>query len=584
MYLNEILETERLYKNSDDELLLFKRIGPMNEETTEKHLRVSLLDIDDFVKKNNCPKVTNPLLFSKGNSPTPDGLLSYELFGITKDDRAGIYGYIDLNGWFINPLCYKTWVSIDNRIRNIIHGTKKYKLVNGELIEDENGKTGINFLRSNFENIKIRRTESTKRDNKIKFIRSAYTSKLLFINKYIVIPPYYRDSNSSKNHMSVEGINKLYVSLLMACKSLQETAEYGFSMEETQKGRVQEIILNIYDYFCGNNNANVDSDSSGLARKYGIIRKSVLSKTTDYGGRNVLSASDLRAERIEDLMVDLDHAAIPVTTVCTIFYPFVLFAIRRIFDNWFSSDNKLEIVDKSNNRITRLRAHEPQTQFSDSVIKSLLKRFIHGYSNRITPIEVRCEDDEGRLVKNKMYLRFKGQDRKNATDPPVGQGSLIERRATWLDVFYMAAVEASNDKAVLATRFPIDSYFNQVATMVNVSSTIKTEPVIYNDVYYKWYPYIRDELIGSDTSNLFIDTVQLCNLHLPGMGADYDGDQAGLKAAYTKEAIDELIASINSKKAYANLGGINPRVSDNEAAQALYNLTLALPGTKLDII
>ena len=37
-----------------------------------------------------------------------------------------------------------------------------------------------------------------------------------------------------------------------------------------------------------------------------------------------------------------------------------------------------------------------------------------------------------------------------------GQMSIMERDLTWCDVFYRAAVEATKDKIVLITRYPIN--------------------------------------------------------------------------------------------------------------------------------
>ena len=65
-----------------------------------------------------------------------------------------------------------------------------------------------------------------------------------------------------------------------------------------------------------------------------------------------------------------------------------------------------------------------------------------------------------------------------------------------------------------------DSYSNQIATGVVVSSTKTTEPMYYDNEYYPYYPYIRDDMIGMDTSNMFVDTMRLSNLYLSGMGGD----------------------------------------------------------------
>jgi hypothetical protein len=44
-----------------------------------------------------------------------------------------------------------------------------------------------------------------------------------------------------------------------------------------------------------------------------------------------------------------------------------------------------------------------------------------------------------------------------------------------------------------------------------------------NNQYYKYYPKFSDADIGIDTSSSFIDTVNISNLYIGGMGADFDG-------------------------------------------------------------
>ena len=57
--------------------------------------------------------------------------------------------------------------------------------------------------------------------------------------------------------------------------------------------------------------------------------------------------------------------------------------------------------------------------------------------------------------------------------------------------------------------------------------------------------------------------------------------QVTVKAVYSVEANQELENFMNSKSHFVSLGARNVRTSSNEAIQALYNLTLSLPGTKL---
>ena len=45
--------------------------------------------------------------------------------------------------------------------------------------------------------------------------------------------------------------------------------------------------------------------------------------------------------------------------------------------------------------------------------------------------------------------------------------------------------------------------------------------MIINDKVYKFYPRIRQEDIGSNTSNKFVDTLNICNAYLPAIVGDY---------------------------------------------------------------
>lgn len=61
---------------------------------------------------------------------------------------------------------------------------------------------------------------------------------------------------------------------------------------------------------------------------------------------------------------------------------------------------------------------------------------------------------------------------------------------------------------------------------------------------------------------------------------DYDGDQITARGVFTEEANEEIDKQLSSKSHYFNLGGKGIRVSDKEAIQSLYNLTLCLPDDK----
>lgn len=130
-------------------------------------------------------------------------------------------------------------------------------------------------------------------------------------------------------------------------------------------------------------------------------------------------------------------------------------------------------------------------------------------------------------------------------------------------------------------RINCDSFANQITTGVVVSSTKETEPIYFNDTFYPYYPKIREEDIGTDTSNKFVDTMKLSNLYLSGMCGDYDGDQITCKGVYTTEANQELREFLNSKQNFIDFGCNPLRSSTADVIQSIYSLTKILSDTKV---
>lgn len=541
------------------------------------HLRLEILDVERFIKVNELQPVTNPRAFIRDNIPSDDGLLSNKIFGITKDDRAGIFAYIELNDWFIDPSCYKIWTRIDSNIRNIVHGIDTYRIDDrGYIVKDETGKggTGIDFLRKNINKIKFKSTDSMKRDLKIQYLETNKNN--MFIKKYIVIPPFYRDKNTANSRsVGLGGINKLYNDLIIASNALTATQDYMFDASDAMKGRVQEIILNIYDWFCGNTNKNINTElGTGLSGKMGVLRRAAMSKTANFSSRLVITAPELKAEKPEDELVSLDKSAIPLAACIADFRDFVMFNAKRFFENEFMGVETYPIIDDKGN-IKYVTPESPEVAFSDERIKKEMERFIHGYNNRFVPIEIPLEG-----TKEKYYMAFKGRN-TDSEDYGKNPESIYHRKLTWCDVFYIACCEAVKDKQILITRFPIDSFSNQFTTGVVVSSTKETEPMYINDVYYSRYPKIRPEDINRDTSNKFVDTMQFSNLYLKGIGGDFDGDQITVKGVYTVEANEELREFMNSKESLIDFGCKPLKDPGADVFQSIYALTKVLNGTKL---
>lgn len=480
----------------------------------KRFFKAELLDVEAAVANNNLKEITNPIFFTSNNAPTPDGLLSNEIFGITKEDRSEIFAYISFGKeWFLNPLVYKIWSRMDSKVVDCIYGNGTYRIdEKGKLVSDPDGGTGLDFLKANFDKVKFDRNNSIVRSANIEFL-DKYKDRI-FINKFIIIPAFYRDVNTTDRYVGVGDINKLYNSLLIAAKSLKEYDEYGLMIQDSIKGRMQNIMLQIYEYF-----------TSTLSGKLGLIRYAASSKTSDYSSRLIIVAPNLKVENMDDMLCDVDHAAVPLASILANFFPYMVVYLRNFFANEFQNRGLFEVWNEKEKKMIKLQPIDYRIQFSDEVLNEELDRFIHGFSDRFRRVMVKVEPNPYNVTE--IPVRFVGyytppeKYEDNATVPVNDNMKIQERDLTWCDLFFMGAVEVSHDKTVLVTRYPIDSCYNQFPLLINVSSTMQTEPMVVNNKLYKHYPKIDQEDIGINTSNKFIDTLGISNIYLESIGGDY---------------------------------------------------------------
>ena len=80
-----------------------------------------------------------------------------------------------------------------------------------------------------------------------------------------------------------------------------------------------------------------------------------------------------------------------------------------------------------------------------------MNEFIQGYSNRIKPVTVPNKENKN------IHMTFKGYSvTEEEYQKGVREGTPINRDLTWLDILYQCACEATEDKMVLITRYPVE--------------------------------------------------------------------------------------------------------------------------------
>lgn len=101
--------------------------------------------------------------------------------------------------------------------------------------------------------------------------------------------------------------------------------------------------------------------------------------------------------------------------------------------------------------------------------------------------------------------------------------------------------------------------------------------MVVDGKFYPKYPDIKQGDIGQNTSNMFVNSLQVCNLYLDGLVGDYDGDTTTIKPIYTVEANEEIERVMQANYNFINMGASPIRNPGNEAYQSMYNMTLVLP-------
>lgn len=469
-------------------------------------MKIELYPTKKLIQVNDLPEVTNPIIFDFGGKPTNDGLLSPRIFGNTTYERKNQYAYIDLHGHFLNPYIYKMLKRIDRKFESIVYGSKNFKIVNNYIVEDENGDTGLEWLYRNWEKIKFPRNKSSIRNERIDVLETHHKDEL-FQQYAIVSPPFYRDVNrdpSGNGKVRPHVMTKYYSNLIGYSKALTDTNTFDIVLNNT-RASMQLQLVEIYDYY-----------KKLIEKKYGIIRKNLLGKSVDYGSRSVITAPIFQGtNRPEDMQVDFGHAGIPLAQVCSMMAPFIIGWTKRFFETEMVKIGSKYPVKMKDGSLKYLKIKKPELYYNETYIKKHLDRFIRSDGDRFEKIEIPIEDED---FKGKVYMSFAGRTYEEGK--PETESDIMQRPATWTDIFYQAAVSESANKIAWITRYPLLDYFGTFPTEITIMSTKKTQPVQVGNTFYPHYPVIDLSIPPEKVNMEFIDTVSMSNTLLGGLGGD----------------------------------------------------------------
>ena len=470
-------------------------------------MKIELLDIERLIAANKLQEVKSPRLFSNKMMFDPDGILSNDIFGISKGDRRSTFGYINLNRHFIHPHIYaKVLKSVFRNVIYIVSGQRYYSVKDGKLIEDEdNGWTGIEELYKHWNVINWSKNISSTDTTSAKLLLKL-TRDQVFITKMLVCPPAYRDvmlagTVDSSDH--VNEVNDLYIKLIRMVALLNEGGIFASTQYATQS-KVQDTLVDIMTFF-----------KNQISKKQGLIRKNLIGKSVDYGVRTVISAGTYNHESINDSMVDFETSALPISQCCSTFYPFIEAWLKNFFTREIvNNPNIISYYDYEQQKEIPAQLKDPDIQFSEKNIKKIINDYVFNPDNRFKVINIDAitPGPKGDIIK-KTAIILKGKViLKNNIE------KVLNRAMTVTDILYLACVDSCEKRHIMVSRYPVGTdkgiYFNNI----RVQSTTNHVRVIYNGKEYPFYPDIDLKIPTDKVGVQFIDTLVMSNSHLDGMG------------------------------------------------------------------
>jgi len=273
---------------------------------------IKILNLDKFSK--NLKPVTSPDIFSGSSASEnfhPNGVYSELIFGpLESADRMKTFAYINLNAHVIHPVMLNILIRLDRKILNYI-STLSYFDINddGELIEVDDGMTGLSSIISNFSKIKFR-GGTPDRERLIQLVNKVYSDGNLFINKIPVIPPFYREIYKDQNNVWViDELNEIYSSIIRKSLSIKAQSHSTGVLSELLFYGIQKAVNTHHDYI-----------KNKVEKKTGIIRNKLMGKRVDFSAYGVITTEP---------SIKPNEIGVPLRAAVSLFEPFILYYIMR---------------------------------------------------------------------------------------------------------------------------------------------------------------------------------------------------------------------------------------------------------------
>lgn len=493
---------------------------------------------DEMIKNENIKEITSPKIFSRPGEPDSEGLASYEIFGYPgTEERKKHYGYIDLKDIFVNPHVIFELKSIKKAYYDLIFGYGEFYLKDGDIIRiDEDNKsipenvekgTGVPFLYKIWDklNFEYKDIPTGKRYNRLRFLKTISKNQV-FMNKILVIPPFYRDVDINQEHGNKNEVNSLYIRILNLVQTMINTSSLFGSID----------IGGVSDSYREITNTLIEFHEKMIKMyggRKGFIHKYIMGKTIDYSARLVISGLDLsKIEKTEDMVVDFKKTRVPLFAAIKCFTPFIINGVREIIFDYLKgseyiivnmnknigiSDKNVKNLSKINsiNHLKRVKlANDWQSVLTAAYITNLIELYHESPEHRLDYFKLPTED--GDEINVGFYIN--SGDILELDDDIITASKRIQPLRL-IQLFYMAAYDKISDKHIYITRYPIEDHNNTYPSGISIIPYNRTEKLTIGDTVYPHFPIVEKDDINN-ISSMFVDSLVIFPIYLSALDGD----------------------------------------------------------------
>lgn len=462
---------------------LASKLKPNMIGTVDDPVNIAIMDTDRFIHGSRAMQVISALPMEPStNQFHPEGLYSEIIFSpVGSPERMSRFGYIELNTRIFSPKIFKIICQLGSLYKDIMAGQayavfdpviKNFTRVVGDPLQTPGSNTGYSFFVRHFPDLDFKKTESSKRDERIEVVEQYRDRGLM--ERYLVEPAGLRDmTNDSSGRLIQDDINKLYVSLLLYTRSIPKGSQSP--LYDPVRYHIQSKAQEIYEYI-----------ENFLDGKRGFIQGSFARRKIALGTRNVITAASFLASSPEDpRLLKADDVMIGVYQTIKAYQPFTKHAYNTIFSIPIFKTETVSQIALSDPKTGKLVYTSISPAVRDKWTSSDgIDKLINSFRNtdlRKKPVMI--PDVEGKeyalsLIydEGEEIALCRSIDDLQAKWPrPIDRKRL--RAMTYIEMFYLIAETISVGKHAICTRYPVIEQGSSYAAIPHVVSTTPSRSV-----------------------------------------------------------------------------------------------------------